>query len=113
MPKTQTPKAPITRLALLFGPSMSFFGTGPDKATALRNCLREVKGAASVLGRLKKDATVRVNVFDYAPYDKITWEDFIVTGHKPDGSSEPIRPLEIVTADRDGVEISTEAPTAA
>lgn len=95
-------KSPITRLGLIlleFGGSA--YGNGKDDAEAIKHAMYHLRD----FGKLKKDAVVKVGLYDYEPYAKMTWSTLGVVGVKADGTEETISPLRVAHVDAKGREI--------
>lgn len=105
-------KSPVTRMALCFIGAGSCYGNGVDQEAAVKRCWIEIRDFAKSLGGFKdpKTTEIPIHVYDYEPYDRITWGDRGVRGHvTKESEGVPIEPLATVWVNGYGKEIKTPA----
>lgn len=92
---------PTTDIAITFLGAGSCYGQSDSYTKAVDICAREAKAFAKAFGGFKADAKpLPVMVYDYRPWDQITWSDGQVWGHTSKGD-EGVRilPTRIVWVD--------------
>lgn len=93
---------PTTDLALCFlGVTGSCYGQSDSHLKAVDICAREARSMAKALGGFKADAKpLPIMVYDYRPWEQITWSDYHVFGHAAKGDEGArILPTRIVYVD--------------
>lgn len=75
----------IQYIAVAFIGSVSVYGQAATIADAIRHGTRNLVDIGKAFGGFRKDADpIPFNVYDYRPWDSITWSDLTCYGHTID-----------------------------
>jgi hypothetical protein len=90
-----------TDIAITFLGAGSSYGQSDSYTKAVDICAREAKSFAGAFGGFRKDAKpLPIMVYDYRPWEQITWSDGQVWGHVAKGDEGArILPTRIVWVD--------------
>ena len=101
---------PTTDIAICFFASASVYGQSDSYQKAVDICAREAKAFAKAFGGFKADAEpLPITVYDYRPWDQITWSDMRVFGHVIIGDEgASILPNRVVHVDPNKLTVLTD-----